>query len=155
MKLESLINFFKHVSQRETSHGIPNAFKFKNVLSSCKNGVLQPARYREEGENNSAPVPRKRQKPAREVNLGTTVLYAQAETTISSVERRSASMSVPSDHHASANIEHGLNTPANTPARPRKSRISISNTPGRSQKTTTQSKGKSPKKSKKTRAKKV
>jgi hypothetical protein len=68
MRLDSLIKFFKHVTQREASHGIPNAFRFKAVLSSRKLGTLHPASYRHDGdesdrENNPIPLRRKRRKP--------------------------------------------------------------------------------------------
>lgn len=69
MKLESLVEFFKHISQRETSHGIPNAFRFKSVLSSRKSSVMRPANYRhgaqdEDNESQAPPVRRKRRKKA-------------------------------------------------------------------------------------------
>ena len=70
MKLESLITFFKHVRNREASHGIPNAFRFKAVLSGRKKGVLGPARYKFDVGNLEeevvTPIPkirRKRRKP--------------------------------------------------------------------------------------------
>lgn len=67
MKIESLIKFFKHVLEREQSHGIPNAFRFKAVLSSRKNGTICPAHYKHDGdgddsENENVPPPRVRRK---------------------------------------------------------------------------------------------
>jgi hypothetical protein len=69
MKLESLVEFFKHISQRETSHGIPNAFRFKSVLSSRKSGTMCPANYKygasdQDDESQPPPVRRKRRKKA-------------------------------------------------------------------------------------------
>ena len=51
MRLDSLIQFFKHVSQRETSNGIPNGFRFKAVLSSRKKGSLLLANYKHNGND--------------------------------------------------------------------------------------------------------
>jgi hypothetical protein len=70
MKLNSLIEFFKHVSQREDSHEVPHAFRFKMVLSSRKEGNLIPADYKhdkgnEESEPSTPPAPRKRRKGRR------------------------------------------------------------------------------------------
>ena len=45
MKQDHLIMFFRHVSDREQSHGIENAFRFKSVLSGRKKGSLLPAQY--------------------------------------------------------------------------------------------------------------
>jgi len=66
MRLDSLIQFFKHISQRETSHSIPNTFRFKAVPSSRKLGTLHPAKYRHNGDGDTDPPPvcRKRRKPA-------------------------------------------------------------------------------------------
>ena len=75
MKLDSLIKFFKHISERESSHGITNAFRFKSVLSSRKKGSIRPARYQVDGDisdeaENSEVVPitrrRKRRKGQQE-----------------------------------------------------------------------------------------
>ena len=77
MKLDYLIKFFKHVSKHEASHGIPNAFRFKAILSSHKKGSICPAHYKEDGdgskvdeelENVLAPPQRKCQKPQREAD---------------------------------------------------------------------------------------
>ena len=51
MRLDSLIQFFKHVSQRETSHGIPNGFRFKAISSSRKKGSLLLANYKHDGND--------------------------------------------------------------------------------------------------------
>ena len=45
MKQHQLLTFFRHVSAREQTHGIHNAFQFKCVLSGRKKGSLQPAQY--------------------------------------------------------------------------------------------------------------
>lgn len=47
MNRDALIKFFQHISSREASHGIENAFRFKSILSSRKKGVLRAARYKE------------------------------------------------------------------------------------------------------------
>jgi hypothetical protein len=73
MKLDCIIKFFKHVCEREASHGVPNAFRFKAVLSSRKKGTLQPPRYKDdnvesqvaEDLNRDPPRIRKRRKKAR------------------------------------------------------------------------------------------
>ena len=69
MKLDSLVKFFKHISERELSHGITNAFRFKSVLSSRKKGSIRPARYQvdgsisDEAENSEVvPIPRRRKR---------------------------------------------------------------------------------------------
>ena len=51
MRLDSLIQFFKHVSQCKSSHGIPNGFQFKAILSSRKKGYLLPANYKHDGND--------------------------------------------------------------------------------------------------------
>jgi len=45
MKQHQLFTFFRHVSAREQTHGIHNAFRFKCGLSGRKKGSLQPAQY--------------------------------------------------------------------------------------------------------------
>jgi len=45
MKQDQLIAFLRHVSAREQTHGIQNAFRFKCVLSGRKKGSLLPAQY--------------------------------------------------------------------------------------------------------------
>jgi hypothetical protein len=74
MRLESLMLFFKHVSERETSHGIPHAFRFKAVLSSRKLGTMLPAKYRFDGNDQddvdeTPPVRRKRRKRQSESGI--------------------------------------------------------------------------------------
>ena len=70
MKLDFMIKFFNHIAEREVSHGIEQAFRFKAVLSSRKNGALQPSRYKdfgiESGENEEmthAPARKRRPVP--------------------------------------------------------------------------------------------
>lgn len=83
MKLDSLVMFFKHISNREASHGIAHAFRFKAVLSSRKKGILHPARYEDDGHSsgdndevvNHLPPRRKRQ----QVDLDQTVLNSQSK----------------------------------------------------------------------------
>ena len=47
MRREDMINFFNHIGNRQTSHGIRDAFRFKAVLSSRKKGDLGGAKYRD------------------------------------------------------------------------------------------------------------
>jgi len=152
MKIESLINFFKHIAQREASHGITNAFRFKNVLTSRKKGVFRPARYREDGEESDGghdpvPIRRKRRKNEGQVNLGNTILNPQAEhidrssrdsTPAEDTDRhslregtaevtnsRSASL-MPISHTSASPTNVALPTPSYTPdPPPRRSRKSI------------------------------
>lgn len=67
MKVDSLVKFFKHVADREDSHGILDSFKFKSVLSSRKKGTLLPARYKDDddaatSEDTRIPPPPRRRK---------------------------------------------------------------------------------------------
>ena len=69
MKFEVMVKFFNHVAERETSHSIAHAFRFKAVLSSRKKGSLHPAQYiddiaepREDIVDNLVPVSRRRRK---------------------------------------------------------------------------------------------
>lgn len=48
MKREDIIKFFQHIATRETSHGVKNAFRFKAVLSSRKNGDICATSYCDE-----------------------------------------------------------------------------------------------------------
>src|SRR5882762_792217 len=87
MKLESLVTFFKHISQREISHGIKHAFRFKKVMTSRKKGVLRRSRYIVDGDQSGAesdppPVRRKRRKREPQIDLAQTILYPAAENTI-------------------------------------------------------------------------
>lgn len=45
MKQDQLLSFFRHISAREQTYGIKNAFRFKSVLSGRKKGFLLPAQY--------------------------------------------------------------------------------------------------------------
>lgn len=45
MKREAVIKFFNHVGERQSSHGVPDAFRFKAVLSSRKKGLFHEAFY--------------------------------------------------------------------------------------------------------------
>jgi hypothetical protein len=78
MKLDHLIKFFKHISLREGSHGIHNAFRFKAVTTNRKKGILRPARYIIDGEaidddnhpdDEAVPIRRKRTKRRNEAQL--------------------------------------------------------------------------------------
>lgn len=57
MKREDIIKFFQHIALREGSHGIPNAFRFKAVLSSRKKGKLVKTRYFDDHEPALPEVP--------------------------------------------------------------------------------------------------
>ena len=114
MRLESLILFFKHVAERETSHGIPYAFRFKAVLSSRKSGTMRPARYRYDGDDQddqddvdeTPPVRRKRRK--RQSQSGNTQVLPpdvleepiQPPATITQSQ-------APAGRHTSATLEAG------------------------------------------------
>ena len=109
------------MSQRETSHGVPNAFRFKSILSSRKKGTLLPARYKddahESGEDNSPPpvIRRRRRKPASVA--GNTPLLspdsveiAESSATVPATPARVEQISGPS-----ASVHNGLYTPEDTP----------------------------------------
>ena len=74
MKRESIVKLFEHIAAWEISHGVQDAFQFKNILSSRKQGALLPSRY--SGENGTtalehdntipAPAPRRKSKSWRE-----------------------------------------------------------------------------------------
>ena len=57
MKFETIVRFFKHIVEHEVSHGIENAFRFKNVLSSRRKGSLILARYKDLGNGILETVP--------------------------------------------------------------------------------------------------
>jgi hypothetical protein len=61
MKRDQIIKFFKHVAGREASHGIQDAFRFKAILSSRKQGSMHPARYNDT-TTEPAPAPARRRK---------------------------------------------------------------------------------------------
>jgi hypothetical protein len=65
MKLESIVKFFQHVAAREATHGIQQAFRFKAVLSSRKEGRLRDARYNDFGAELEAvlPPPQRKRRP--------------------------------------------------------------------------------------------
>lgn len=47
MRQEDIIKFFKHVASRESSHGVTDAFRFKKILTSRKNGMLDSPKYKD------------------------------------------------------------------------------------------------------------
>lgn len=66
MKLDALIKFFQHITGRETSHGITDAFRFKAVLSTRKKGVLRKPRYNiSDAESDPAPVVVRKKRPKK------------------------------------------------------------------------------------------
>ena len=77
MKLDALISFFQHVSNREDLHGIQDAFRFRNVMIGRKKGIFRPARYKVDGdedrESTPTPPPRKRRK-AKKATPNTDIL---------------------------------------------------------------------------------
>ena len=76
MKRESIVKLFEHIAAREISHGVQDAFRFKNILSSRKQGALLPSRYSDENDTMApehdntipapAPAPRRQSKSQRE-----------------------------------------------------------------------------------------
>jgi len=109
------------VSQRETSHGVPNAFRFKSILSSRKKGTLLPASYKddahESGEDNSPPpvIRRRRRKPAS-VAGNTPLLSADSvEIAESSATLPATPARVAETPGSLANVPNGLYTPEDTP----------------------------------------
>jgi hypothetical protein len=138
IKLESMIKFFKHISDREASHGISNAFRFKTVTSTRKNGVLRPARYIVDVEDPDAAedlpeepvrVRRKRRKDQGEGRRDPTLfLDITADVVDDTADNTtpSARHDVPTTRYTepsarrqepSANIHTGIFTPDETPAR--------------------------------------
>jgi hypothetical protein len=49
MKLDVMLKFFEHIAEREKSHGVTQAFRFKAILSSRKKGSILPAHYKDDG----------------------------------------------------------------------------------------------------------
>lgn len=152
MKLDALVKFFKHVSEREISHGVADAFRFKSVLHSRKKGEFRRARYKEDGdelgEDNEDEVPqapkrRKRRKAQPQENEDHHILNAQTEessartlqsdsipiqTPATSLRLSATSIesSAPSCEHndTSATLHTGLYTPEKTPAPERRNSLS-------------------------------
>lgn len=113
MKVDSLVKFFKHVAERETSHGISDSFKFKSVLSSRKKGTLLPARYKHdedaafsEPENIPAPARRRKRIPIH-LAQETIPLFINNMADTLPITPISVSPAVPFN---------GLYTPGDTPA---------------------------------------
>jgi hypothetical protein len=86
MKLDSMIKFFKHIVDREGSHGIENSFRFKGVLSGRKKGSLRPSRYKpfgadsgEDSEKDCEPAPARRRKRKRQLSKDPTSFLNSAE----------------------------------------------------------------------------
>jgi hypothetical protein len=109
MKLESLISFFKHISNREDSHGTRHAFRFKAVLSKRTKGSLKGTHYEDDAETSTEPsagVRRKRRKRLPQVNVQDAILN---EGTIIT-PRSSQSPTLPNDEVQSGN---GIATTSN------------------------------------------
>ena len=129
MKLETLLKFFKHIAEREASHGIPHAFRFKNVLSRRKKGSLHAARYREDDEGSQedndrlVPVRRKRRKPKQRDGDITPESLAATQIKDSAQNARSLApaLTIPISE-PSAPTTTGLISPEETPAPERRSR---------------------------------
>jgi len=45
MKCESIVKLSEHIAAQEVSHGVQDAFGFKNILSSHKQSALLPSHY--------------------------------------------------------------------------------------------------------------
>lgn len=133
MKLDSLISFFKHISDREEHHGLKQAFKFKAVLSSRKKGSLRRASYEDDGDQPEEAVAqqkrRRRRKPRPQVDLENTLL----NDTIASLPGTSQPndprriQSIANNDQDSAIVPTGLFTPGESPA-PGNDTLSPSNT---------------------------
>lgn len=110
MKVESLVKFFKHVAEREDSHGISDSFKFKSVLSSRKKGTLLPARYKGDddatiSEDTSVPLPPRRRK-RRQIRPALDNLPLLDNNTLPMIQTPDPT----------AELVNGLYTPGDTPA---------------------------------------
>ena len=144
MKLLGLIDFFKHVLQRETSHGIKKAFRFKAVLSSRRKGTLGPSRYKDDDEDSKsnkskdtspAPVRRKRRKQCPAigntailnpeiseeplVEPATSILPGTPARPIHSSATEDGQAQTRRDIRIKAIVPTGLQTPIDTPEPPR------------------------------------
>ena len=67
MTLSDLTEFFKHVTRREDSYGIPDAFRFHHVMRSRKSDETIPASYKHDGGDpvpEKSPPPRKKRRKA-------------------------------------------------------------------------------------------
>jgi len=93
MKRESIVKLFEHIAAREVSHGVQDAFGFKNILSSHKQGALLPYRY--SGANSGAndnitPAPRRKSKSQRRETAGNHNDHAESPGTQSSTQQQQA-----------------------------------------------------------------
>jgi hypothetical protein len=57
MRRDELIQFLEHIVKRQASHGIRDAFKFKGVLTSRKNGEIAAAKYQDRELNPAYTMP--------------------------------------------------------------------------------------------------
>jgi hypothetical protein len=113
MKVDSLVKFFKHVADREDSHGILDSFKFNSVLSSRKKGTLLPARYKDDddadiSEDTGIPPPPRRRK-RRQIPLARNNLPLLINNTDDTQPL------IPSSDITAERL-NGLYTPGDTPA---------------------------------------
>jgi len=95
MKRESIIKLFEHIAAQEVFHGVQDAFKFKNILSSCKQGALLPSRYpsAKSGANDNitpAPAPRRKSKSQRRETAGNHNDHAESPGIQSSTQQQQA-----------------------------------------------------------------
>jgi len=95
MKRESIVKLFKHIAAREVSHGVQDAFGFKNILSSLKKGALLPSRYSSanSGANvniTPAPAPQRKSKSQRREAAGNHNYHAESPGTQSSTQQQQA-----------------------------------------------------------------
>ncbi|KAF8799627.1 hypothetical protein BYT27DRAFT_7263713 [Phlegmacium glaucopus] len=93
MKREALIQFFQHITARQTSHGIQDAFRFKAVLSSRKQGSLRTARYVNTIGDDPAPARRKKNR----MNTSTHRITETLATNISDITQGMAHSFNPND----------------------------------------------------------
>ena len=68
MKRDEIIKFFEHIGSRQASHGVKDAFRFKQFLSSRKKGTLLPAKY--EDQCRDSPTPQEEPDPVPELGTG-------------------------------------------------------------------------------------
>ena len=57
VKRDDIIKFFEHIGSRQASHGVKDAFRFKQYLSSRKKGTLMPAKYLDQIREAPEPEP--------------------------------------------------------------------------------------------------
>jgi hypothetical protein len=94
MRRDDMINFFDHIGNRQTSHGIKDAFRFKQVLSSRKKGELGTAHYKDQDPNpaqsiRNEPAPAPIMEDVRETNPASLIRSGQELAPASSLTSHS------------------------------------------------------------------